>query len=301
MKRRLRALWGYLRGEGGADRVVPRGVHSALSVGFVAAVMAFFAVLALALALAAGRLARTWESEIANAATLQVFASDEAMEEQARAALNVLKTTPGVRSVRVVDLAEQEKLLEPWLGPDIPMESLPLPLMIEVTTDRERLNQPSLELRLAAEAPGAVFDDHAAWRQPLVATARRLRVFALACLGLMALALATVLGLAAHAAVAANGPAIQTLRLVGARDGFITRAFTRRFMLRAAAGAIVGTAAGMALLAALPRASEEGFFLVGIGLGGWSWGIPLVVPPLAAAVAWLATRRATLASLRRWS
>ena len=52
--------------------------------------------------------------------------------------------------------------------------------------------------------------------QPLVATAERLRIFALGCLGLMALALAAVLGLAAHAAIAANGPAIETLRLVGA-------------------------------------------------------------------------------------
>ena len=166
-------------------------------------------MLALALALAAGRLAASWEGELADTATLQVIAPEDGIEEQARAALNVLRTTPGVRSVRMVDLAEQEKLLEPWLGPDIPVESLPLPLLIEVATDRDRLNPESLALRLEAEAPGAVFDDHAAWRQPLIATAERLRIFALGCLGLMALALAAVLGLAAHAAIAANGPAIR--------------------------------------------------------------------------------------------
>ena len=76
---RLRALWGWLRGGGGADRVVPRGAQSALSVGFLAAVMGFFAVLALALALAAGRLAATWEGEIADTATLQVFAAEDAI------------------------------------------------------------------------------------------------------------------------------------------------------------------------------------------------------------------------------
>ena len=254
------------------------GRTRALSVGFLAAVMGFFAVLALALALAAGRLAASWEGELADTATLQVIAPEDRIEEQARAALNVLRTTPGIRSVRMIDLAEQEKLLEPWLGPDIPVESLPLPLLIEVATDRDRLNPESLALRLEAEAPGAVFDDHAAWRQPLIATAERLRIFALGCLGLMALALAAVLGLAAHAAIAANGPAIETLRLVGAEDGFITRAFTRRFMLRAAAGALVGSLAGMVLLAVLPRASEQGFFLVGIGLVGWHWLLPLRHP-----------------------
>jgi cell division transport system permease protein len=296
--RRRRGFWRWLRGEG-ADRVVPRGAQSALSVGFLAAVMAFFAVLALALALAAGRLAATWEGEIADTATLQVFAAEDAMEEQARAALNVLRTTPGVRSVRVVDLAEQERLLEPWLGPEIPMESLPLPVLIEVSTDRERLNPESLELRLAAEAPGAVFDDHAAWRLPLVATAAGLGRFGLASLGLLALALAAGLVLAAQRAVAAHAAAIRTLRLVGAEDGFIAGGFARRLSERAAAGAAAGTAAGMLLVALLPQGSEPGFFLVGIGLSGWQWLAPLLVPAAAAAIARAAASAATRASLRR--
>ena len=52
---------------------------------------------------------------------------------------------------------------------------------------------------------------------------------------------------------------------------------------------------------ALPRASEEGFFLVGIGLVGWHWVLPFAIPPAAAAVAWAATWVATRRSLRRWS
>lgn len=295
------AVFGYLRGADGADAVMPGGAQSALSIGFLAAVLAFFAVLGLAVALAAGRLAASWSGELADTATLQVIAADDQIEEQARAALEVLRTTPGITSVRMIDLAEQEKLLEPWLGPDVPVESLPLPLLIEVTTDAEQLNRESLELRLQAEAPGAVYDDHAAWRQPLIATAERLKLFALACVGLTALALAAVLGLAARAAVAANGAAVETLRLVGARDGFIARAFTRRFVLRVLIGAAVGTAAGTALLGFLPQASEPGFFLVGIGLVGWHWLLPLLVPPAAALVAWATARRATLRTLRRWS
>lgn len=284
-----------------SDRVVPPGAQSALSVGFLAAVMAFFAVLALALALASGRLAGSWQSELARDATLQIIAPQDQVEAQARAALNVLKTTPGIVSVRVVTLEEQKALLEPWLGPTFAVESLPLPLMIEVTVDRDRLNRDSLGLRLSAEAPGAVFDDHSAWRQPLVVTAERLRIFALACLGLALLALGTVLGLAAHAAVVANGSVIQTLRLIGAHDRFIARAFTRRLTLRTLGGAAIGTAAGLALLAALPSASEQGFFLVGVGLQGWHWLLPLLVPPVAGLTAWLATRRATWRILRRWS
>ncbi|MFQ8431129.1 cell division protein FtsX [Amaricoccus sp. W119] len=297
----MSAFGRFLKGDRGADRVVPRGARAAVSVGFLAAVMAFFAVLALALALAAGRLADSWSGELARDATLQVFAPQEQVEAQARAALNVLRTTPGILSVRVVTLEEQTDLLEPWLGPGFVVETLPLPLMIAVTTDRATLDQDSLALRLSAEAPGAVFDDHAAWRMPLVTTAERLRIFAIACLGLTVLALAAVIGLAAQAAVAANGQVIQTLRLIGARDSYISHAFTRRFTLRAAGGAVLGMGAGLALLAALPRATEQGFFLVGIGLRGWHWALPLLVPVIAGSVAWGITRLATRASLRRWS
>ena len=281
--------------------MVPPGGWSAGALGLLAAVLAFFAVLALALTLAAGRLAAAWEGEAGETATLQVFAGDEVIEEQARAALDVLRQTPGVRSVRMVDLAEQERLLEPWLGPEAPMESLPLPLLIEVATDRDALDTAALKERLAMAAPGAVYDDHAAWRLPLAATAERLGRFGLASLGLFALALGAGLVLAAQRAMAANGPAIRTLRLVGAEDGFIARGFARRLTLRAGVGALAGTAAGIVLVALLPRGSEAGFFLVGIGLSGWQWPVTLLVPAAAVAIAWGAAWAVTRRGLRRWS
>jgi cell division transport system permease protein len=294
MRAALRGLW---RGDPRTSRIVPPGPTAP---AFLSAALAFLAVLALALALAAGRLAEDWSGDLADTATLQIFAPETAMEEQARAALDVLRSTPGVRAVRMIDVAEQERLLEPWLGAGA-ADGLPLPLMIEVATDRARLDARGLELRLEAEVPGAVFDDHAAWRRPLVATAERLRLFGFACLGLLALALAAAAGLAAEAAAAANGQVIETLRLVGARDGWIARAFTRRIAVRAAAGAAVGTAVGAALLAALPRTSEQGFFLVAIGLVGWHWLVPLAVPAGAAAAAWIGARRGARRTIRRWS
>jgi cell division transport system permease protein len=115
------------------------------------------------------------------------------------------------------------------------------------------------------------------------------------------LGLAAVAGLAAQAALAANGSLVETLRLVGARDGFISRAFTRRITLRAAAGAALGTAAGMALVSVLPRTSEQGFFLVAIGLDGWRWLLPAAIPPAACAIAWLAARTTARRRLRLWS
>lgn len=294
-------LLAYLRGAGGPDRMVPPASQPLATVAALATLIAFGAVLALALAVAATRLADGWQEELADAATLQIFAPEDEIETQARAALDVLRETPGVTSVRMVDLSEQERLLEPWLGPDIPVEMLPLPLLVEVETDRGVLDEAALLVRLQAEAPGAVFDDHAAWREPLVATAGRLRTGALAALAFAAVTLAAVLALAAHAAVAANGRVVETLRLVGAEDRFISRAFTRRVVLRAAAGAAVGTAAAMGVLALLPPASGQSFFPVGIRLDGWHWALPLAIPPAAAVIAWAASGTTTRARLRAWS
>jgi len=291
----------WLFGDPVALRVVPPAGWSAATLGCLAAVLGFFAVLALALTLAATRLAAAWEGEAGETATLQVLAGDEVIEEQARAALDVLRETPGVRSVRMVDLAEQEKLLEPWLGPEVPMESLPLPLMIEVATDRATLDVGALRARLAEAAPGAIYDDHADWRQPLVATASRLGRFGLASLGLLALALGAGLALAAARALAANGTAIRTLRLAGAEDGLIARGFARRLALRAGTGALAGTVAGVILVALLPRASEPGFFLVGIGLAGWQWLLVPLVPLAAGTIGWAVASVVTGRALRRWS
>jgi cell division transport system permease protein len=295
----IRRLLAGLRGDPSAAGLLPPGGRAALPLGLAAATVGFFAVLVLALALAAGRLAATWEGEVADSATLQVIAPGDQIEGQARAALNVLRATPGVRSVRMVDLAEQERLLEPWLGPDIPLANLPLPLLIEVSTDRDELDVAGLVTKLGAEAPGAVFDDHTGWRLPLVASAQRLQQFAALSLALLAVLLGAVLWLVAQASVAANRRVVGVLRLVGARDGFIAGVFTRRLAITAAIGAAVGTALAMLALARMPQEAEAGFLLIGIAPAGWGWAAPLLVPPAAAAVAWLAGRSAALGSIRR--
>ena len=103
--------------------------------------------------------------------------------------------------------------------------------------------------------------------------------------------------LAANAALAANAQVIQVLRLVGARDSYIARAFVRRFTLRALGGAAIGMALGCLAILALPSADAAGGFLTGLGFQGWHWLWPPLVPVLAALVAFFATRAAARKTL----
>ncbi|WP_018000034.1 FtsX-like permease family protein [Paracoccus sp. N5] len=296
----LAALWrGLTRPDpAGHDRVVPPTGFTAQLTVFSAGAMAFLAVFALALALATGRLAERWSSELAQTVTVRISAPEDQMDQQTRTVMEVLQTTPGIAESRLLPDDEVEKLLEPWFGPDVPVEALPVPRLIEVTEAAEGFDAEALRLRLQGEAPGAVLDDHTRWRAPLVSAANRLRALGLVSLALIAAASAAMITLAAKAAMAANGQVIRVLRLIGARDITIATAFVRRFTRRAAMGAAGGTVLGMAAVWALPGVDQAGGFLTGLGFQGWGWLWPLLVPVVAAAIGFAATRWAALKILR---
>ncbi|MCC6304971.1 MAG: FtsX-like permease family protein [Rhodobacteraceae bacterium] len=281
-----------------ADRVVPPAGFTARLTALAAAAMAFLAVFALALALAAGRLADRWQDALAGTATVRVAAPPEAMAGTVRAVLAILAQTPGVAAARPLDSAEQRALLAPWFGPDLSLERLPLPTLIDVVAAPAGFDAEGLAMRLAAEAPGAILDDHGRWRRPLVAAAGRLRLLALAALALIGGTTAAMVALAAEAALAANRQVIGVLRLVGARDAYIARAFVRRFTRRTLFGAAAGTLAGMAAVAAMPAAGAAAGLLDGLAPAGLDWVLPLAIPGLAAIVAFAATRAAAFRLLR---
>jgi len=287
-----------LKGDSQANQVVPPSGYTATLTLFTSAAMAFLAVFALALSLATGRLADRWASELARSSTVRISAPAGQMDAQTRAAAEVLRTTAGVAEVRVLGKDEQRKLLEPWFGPDLPLENLPIPQLIEVIEDSTGYDAEGLRLRLSAEAPGALLDDHTRWRKPLITAANRLRFLGMLSILLIALATGAMITLAANAALSANAQIISVLRLVGAHDAYIASAFVRRFTLRAFTGALVGVGAGMLAVAFLPGAMETGGFLTGLGFQGWHWFWPFVIPLLAAMVAFWATRTAALRSLK---
>lgn len=284
-------------GDPQADRAVPKvGVTARLTV-FVAAAMAFLAVLALALSTTAGRVADRWAEELAQAATLRLPADPDQADVILRLALQILDTTPGVATARALSAEEQQALLEPWFGPDLPLDTLAVPQLVEVIADTSGYDAAGLNARLAAEIPGAVLDDHGTWREPLLAAAARVRLIGWVVILLIGATVAAMVTLAAQASLAANAQVIRVLRLVGARDVYIARAFVRRFTLRAGAGAVAGAVLGVLMVLALPQGGTPGF-LTSIGFSGAGWLWPALIPLLTAVVAFFATRGAALRRLK---
>jgi len=294
----VKSVIAFIKGDPLADRAVPATGMSARLTVFVAAAMAFLAVFVLALSLTAGRLASSWADDLAQTATLRLPADLEQTNAALRAAVTVLQTTTGVASARVLEADEQRALLAPWFGPDIPVESLPVPQLIEILPDETGYDAAGLRARLQAEVPGAVLDDHGAWREPLQAAAQRLRLVGWSVLALIGAVMAAMITLAAHASLAANAQIIRVLRLVGARDGYIARAFVRRFTLRAGLGAIIGTVLALLVLQGMPEADVVGGTGADFGFVGLDWIWPLAIPVLSAIVAFAATRAAASRRLK---
>ncbi|MEQ5794599.1 cell division protein FtsX [Paracoccus sp. NFXS7] len=292
------SLWKGLTGDkdGAGDRIVPPTGFTAQLTLFSAGAMAFLAVFALALALATGRLADRWSSELAGSVTVRVSAPVAEQDALVQSALSILQTTPGAGTPRLLPEDELAQLLEPWFGPDMPVDALPVPALIDLPVEGE-FDAEGLRLRLEAEVPGAVLDDHTEWRRPLVSAANRLRMLGIVSLMLIGAASAAMITLAAKAALAANVQVIRVLRLIGARDLTIATAFVRRFTRRAAMGSAVGTVLGMGAIAILPDASAAGGFLTGLGFQGADWLMPLTIPLIAAGVGFVATRWAALKML----
>lgn len=287
-----------LKGDAQADRVVPPTGPSAWLTLFTAAAMTFLAVFALALSLASGRLADRWSDALNRTATIRISATDDQLDAQTLRVLDILKATPGVASARALTDDEQKALLTPWFGPDLPLDQLPIPRLIELTEADPGYDSEGLRQRLVAEAPGASLDDHTRWRRPLAVAAGRLRLLGVVSMVLILGAMAAMITLAANAALEANAQIVKVMRLVGARDTYIARAFVRRFTLRTLIGATAGAVAAMIGIYLLPSADAAGGFLTGLGFQGAGWIVPLLLPPLAAIIAFAATRMAALKKLR---
>ncbi len=294
---KIRRISSFVVGDAQADRVVPPTGFTARLTLFAAGAMAFLTVFALALSLASGRLAARWGAELAQSSTLRISAPAEQVDAQTAAAMAVLESTPGVASARPLSADEQRGLLAPWFGPDLPIDSLPIPQLIEIVETDEGYDAAGLRLRLQAEVPGAVLDDHTRWRRPLERAAARLRLLGWVSIGLIGAAMAAMITLAANAALAANSQVISVLRLIGAQDNYIALAFVRRFTLRALSGAFVGTVVGALAIFLLPSAQEHGGFLTGLGFDGMGWFFLILIPIAAAGVAYFATGAAARRTL----
>ncbi len=265
----------------------------------VIAVISFLAVLSMASVLIINKSASEWTAELRSEITVQVKGVDaEEIAAGAAAAMRILNETEGVIEAMEMDRDDTAALLEPWLGKDNAAAFVNIPAIIEVkVTPGLRADLDLLRTRLAAAAPNASLDDHAAWHSRLSTAARSGQMFAFAVFLIILGAACAISIFAARAGLAANHEIVSVLHLVGATDEFIASEVQRRFFVLGLRGALAGLVVALAALGTAALSLKSGIgtdsFLPQFSIGGWMvlW---LFAVPLATCLVTALTARLTV-------
>src|SRR5580700_9966453 len=150
------------RGDGS---IVPRDSIATNALAAVVAIMTFLAAVtsgAVAMVIVS---ATEWQSEVAREMTIQVRPTlGRDIEAELGKAQALARAAPGVVEARIYSRDESERLLEPWLGPGLSLDDLPVPRMIAIRVARGgAVDTAALRQALARDVVGASLDDHRGW------------------------------------------------------------------------------------------------------------------------------------------
>ena len=280
-------------------QVVPNTGFTKWLTTFTAGAMSFLAVVGLAFSAICSDLSNEWGESLKNS-SLRLSAPTDLLEKQTKMALAILEQTSGVKSARLVGIGAKKKLLEPWLGVDFPLEAIAMPALIEIHETEAGVDYEGLRLRLSAELPSAILDNHAEWRRPIGVVSKlvsQLGMFTVILIMLSSIAMVTM---ASNAALSANVKVLRVLRLVGAFDTFIVTSFVRIFTLRVFLGSLTGTVCAGIVLFLIPTFSENLGILDVVSLEIKDTIYIACVPFLFAIISIFATRNAVKFSLKRF-
>jgi cell division transport system permease protein len=231
--------------------LVPRNSISGRALVAVVAIMTFLASLTTGAVILVSGAASEWQADVAREITIQVIpAPGRNVDDVVAKATAVARPFRGISEVRAYSKEESAKLLEPWLGSGLSLDTLPVPRLIVLKmSSNPAPDLVQLRKQLSEQAPGATLDDHRGWIERM----RAMTATAIgAGIGILALMLAaTVLSVtfATRGAMATNKIVIEVLHFVGAKNGFIAGHFQRHFLMLGLQGGAIGGGAAILLFA----------------------------------------------------
>jgi cell division transport system permease protein len=276
------------------------GDGSARFLPWIMGCMVYLAALALAATMGADRLADRWRSDLSGTFSIQIPPNASSTPSERERLLGDIVDSvtkmPEVAHVHVVDDAEKQKLLEPWLGPGGLPEDVRLPDLVVVQL---RQDGPSgievVKTRVAALTPDATFEDHARWQGDMLAFTHSIELLASIIIGLIAAAAVTTVIFVTKTGLSIHRRVIEIVHLVGARDSYIARQFLMHSMRLGLIGGIGGAGlAGLTLIGLdrlLGNAQTSLLPTLALDLDQW---LTLAVVPVAVSIVAMITAHLTV-------
>jgi cell division transport system permease protein len=284
------------------EPIIPPRAAPLRTLTMAMAVMCYLAVLAAGGLVLINRSVEAWTGDLSREITVQIREiAGRDMEADLAKAAAILKMTPGIVKVTVLDEKAAIDLLEPWIGGIEGLEDLPVPRLIAVQIDPD--NPPdfaALDVALRNEVPGVSLDTHKRWQAELTRMARVLKLLAYAILVLIGLCAIAIVVFATRAALEANREVVEVLHLVGARDSFIARQVWGRFLKTGLTAGIIGLLLGILTFFLAAGAAPDSFAAIGQEFLSFTGNhfmqnyLVLLAVPMVATLICLITSRITL-------
>jgi cell division transport system permease protein len=237
-----------------------------------------------------------WNSELASTWTLQVPAGASAARIELT--LGALRQTKGIVSARLLDQAETAKLLEPWLGKSVPIDTLPLPRLIDIQiSPATPINIETLRQQIESIVPNAQIDTNSSWLGDMGKFARRIEGVIGVGVVVVTLLIVTTVVFTARIGLAIHRSVIELLHLLGAQDAYIARQFQVHALWLGLRGGVIGDIAAAVTVAVLAPASRV--LMVPMpaathGIFDWRLWLLLIATLLAAGGVAMITARVTV-------
>jgi cell division transport system permease protein len=283
-----------------AWRELPVGTYqSGRLLPWVVALLAYVAGLGAAGLIVLDDTLRASEHDLATTMTLQVPA--EASKARLDTVLAMLRQTPGIVSVHLLEPAETARLLEPWLGP-VQLDELPVPRLIDLRVDPDGgTDVAGLQRQLASVAPGSRLDDHRRSPHGMHAAVRRIEGILAGSITVAALLIAASTACAVRAALIVGHSVGELLHALGAADSDIARLFAVRSLRLGLLGGVIGAVVALITILALSGVGLVVQLPAPIAVNAvadWRvWGILTGIVPAAGIIAMVSTWAAVLRRL----
>lgn len=266
--------------------------------------MCILGMLALSASFALHAMTKRWSDGLEGKISVEIPAADSdgniinpgIVRDMTDNAAQVLSQEPDVKEARITEEKEVKKLLSPWLGEDMVMDSIPIPGLISVTFEKDATPDiAALENKIREVAPQAKIDTHESWLSDVVRFTGALQ-FAAILLGLV-IGVTTLVAVAGgvRSKLSENKEELELLHLMGASDSYIAKQIQRHTMLLSLQGGALGVVCGGILLFIIGLiAGRMGVNLVPDFRLGDIQKIMLVLLPVPVALLAMATARWTV-------
>lgn len=179
----------------------------------------------------------SWEHDLITHMTIEIPTQDmssqmispETLNNITNQTIHILRQTPGIKDISILNQKNSQDLLSPWLGNDpLTYKDLPLPILIDLKKDPTKtLNLSLLESSLKTVFPLIRIIDHKSQFSSVALLGFSVEIFILIVMGILFTTATLTLSFAARTSLLIHKNIIDILSLLGATDLYIAKEFRK--------------------------------------------------------------------------